>query len=225
MNIPLSSRLQLCADLVLCGSRVADIGCDHGYLGLHLLHTGKASFVYAADINEGPLQSAIDNAEKYGYKDQMSFYLSDGLKNLPRDFDTLICAGMGADTMISILQAAPWLKNSSYRLVLQCQSKVPTLRRYLSENGWRIYREAVVRDGKFLYTVIAVDHCPEGCQLSPGQWYFSPALLETSTPETAQYYHYVLEGLRIATAHRQDPQMLQALSQLEALAPNFSNKE
>ncbi len=218
MNIPLSPRLQVCAGLIFQGSRVADVGCDHGYLGLHLLQSGRASYVYAADINEGPLQSAIRNAEKYGYSDQMSFYLSNGLRNVPRDFDQLICAGMGADTIISILEAAPWLKGGKYELILQCQSKTPTLRRYLSENGWRIGQEYVVRDGKFLYTVMSVDYKPEFCHLTVGQWYFCPGLLDDPSYETIEYYHYVVEGLRIATMHRQDQEKLQALRELEALA-------
>ncbi len=218
MNIPLSPRLKACAGLVFQGSRVADVGCDHGYLGLHLLESGKASFVYAADINEGPLQSAMRNAVKYGHRDKMAFYLSDGLQKLPRDFDQLICAGMGADTIISILQAAPWLKDEKkYSLILQCQSKTPTLRRYLSENGWRISQEYVLRDGKFLYTVMDVDYRPDAPKLTVGEWYFCPGLVDAPSEETANYYHYVVEGLKIATRHQQDPEKLQALRELEAL--------
>jgi tRNA (adenine22-N1)-methyltransferase len=138
MTIPLSTRLKACADFILPGSRVADVGCDHGYLGVHLLQKAIAASVIAADINEMPLQSAIHNAEKHGVRSKMSFFLSDGVKNIPKDFDTLVCAGMGADTMISILEAAPWLKNQAYRLVLQCQSKLPFLRKYLSDNSYDI---------------------------------------------------------------------------------------
>ncbi len=218
MNIPLSPRLAACADLVGLGNRVADVGCDHGYLGLHLLQSGKASFVLAADINEGPLQSAMRNAKKYGYADKMTFYLSDGLCNVPREFDQLICAGMGADTIISILEAAPWLKDEKkYSLILQCQSKTPSLRRYLSENGWRITQEYVVRDGKFLYTVMDVDYRPDAPKLTVGEWYFCPGLVDNPGPETANYYHYVVEGLKITTAHQDDPEKKLALAYLEAL--------
>ncbi len=217
MNITLSARLAACAAFVPQGARIADIGCDHGYLSLHLLQSGKASFVYAADINEGPLQCAIRNAEKFGFRDKIQFYLSDGVRNVPRDFDRMICAGMGADTIISILEAAPWLKKEQYTLILQCQSKTPALRRYLSENGWRITQEYALRDGKFLYTVMDVDYRPDTPKLTVGEWYFCPGLVDDPSPETANYYHYVVEGLRIATRHRQDPEKLQALRELEAL--------
>ncbi len=217
MNIPLSPRLAACAALVPHGARVADVGCDHGYLGIHLLQSGIAQSIIAADINEGPLQSALHNAHKYGVEAKMQFYLSDGVRSIPRDFDTLICAGMGADTMVSILEAAPWLKNEKYSLILQCQSKTPTLRRYLSENGWRITREYALRDGRFLYTVMDVDYRPDSPRLTVGQWYFCPGLVDDPSPHTAEYYRYVVQGLRIATAHREDKEKLQALKELEAL--------
>ena len=62
MKLPISQRLLACCAFVHPGDRVADIGCDHGYLGIHLLTNGIASSVIAADIRESPLQSAIRNA-------------------------------------------------------------------------------------------------------------------------------------------------------------------
>ena len=218
MNIPLSPRLQVCAGFVAPGDRVADVGCDHGYLSIYLLTQGIARSVIASDINEMPLQSAVRNAEKYGVQEKISFHLSNGVERIPRDFDTLVCAGMGADTMISILEAAPWLRDSRYRLILQCQSKTPMLRKYLSEQGWRITRETVVRDGRFLYTVMEVLWQPAYPRLSVGQWYFPPALLENPSGELPEYYRWVTDGLRIATEHKADPEKQQALKELERLA-------
>lgn len=218
MNIPLSPRLQICAGFVAPGDRVADIGCDHGYLGIHLLQSGKASHVIASDVVPGPLNAARRNAEKYGFSDQMEFYLSDGVQAIPRDFDTLVCAGMGADTMISILSAAPWLQNTRYRLILQCQSKTPSLRAYLSENGWRIAEETVVRDGRFLYTVMEVWWEPAYPRLTDWECYFPPALLENPATELPAYYRWVVEGLKIAAAHKEE--LLPILSALLALPRN-----
>ena len=217
MKIPLSTRLSACCQFVAPGDRVADIGTDHGYLGIWLLSKGIARSVIAADIAPGPLSAAKQNAIKYGCSDQMEFFLSDGATAIPRDFDTMVCAGMGGDTMISILSAAPWLKDSRYRLILQCQSKTPLLRRFLSENNWHIRREVLLRDGKFLYTVMEVlfeDHPP----LTPGQWYLSPALLESAGAELPEYYQRIVGGLRLSVSCRgdqTDPILADALSQLE----------
>ena len=227
MKIPLSSRLLACAGFVAPGDRVADVGCDHGYLGIYLLTNGIASSVIASDVNEQPLQSARNNAQKFGVADKISFHLSDGVQNIPHNFDTLVCAGMGADTMIHILDNASWLKNAQYRLILQCQSKTQDLRRYLSENGWRITEESVLWDGRFLYTIMEICWKPEYPRLTPGAWYFPPAMLENPSRETIEYYHRMVKNLRTAIDARgdkADPQLKEILQELEALAedPNLT---
>ncbi len=217
MKLPLSDRLLACAAFVPRGSRVADIGCDHGYLGIHLLKEGIATTMIESDINEAPLQSALHNAHKFGVADKMSFYLSDGARNIPRNFDALVCAGMGADTMIHILSCAPWLKDSRYQLVLQCQSKTPMLRRYLSDEGWHIQKEAVLRDGKFLYTVMLVQYAPQQPRLTAGQCHISPALLENRSEALKEYYDRIVDGLHLAVTHQGDAEKKAVLEELEQL--------
>ncbi len=196
MKLPLSARLLACASFVRPGDRVADIGCDHGYLGIHLLKNGIASSMIEADIKEGPLASARRNAARFGTLDSTSFCLSDGLKNVPRDFDCMVCAGMGADTMISILEHARWLEDPKYRLVLQCQSKRPELRQWLYDAGWRISRETLARDGKFVYSIMEVVYDP-GHGISPAETYITPQLLEDNHPLLPEYYERVKSGVEL----------------------------
>ena len=220
MKIPLSSRLQACCGFIKPGDRVADIGCDHGYLSIYLLKNGIASYAYASDVAEGPLQSAMRNARKFGVAENISFYLSDGVRNVPRDFDALVCAGMGADTMVSILEAAPWLKDSRYRLILQCQSKREMLRQYLSNHGWHIAEERVLRDGRFLYTVMVVTYDPAAPRLSEAETYFPPAMLKAPTTETKEYFDRVLFSLNRAVTNAgesADPAQVRALEQLRGV--------
>ena len=224
MKIPLSQRLEAACRFVHPGDRVADIGCDHGYLGIHLLKNNIASFVYASDINEGPLNAAVFNSEKYGVRNKMQFFLSDGVRNIPRDFDAMVCCGMGGDTMISILEAAPWLKDSKYRLILQCQSKRPELRRYLSQNGWFIQEETVLKDGKFLYTIMEVVYFP-GMELTAGGCHFSPALLKNPGKDLPAFYRWVVGGLKIIVENqgeKADPFKTEALQELTDLPEALS---
>jgi len=196
MKVPLSNRLLACCGFVRPGDRVADIGCDHGYLGIHLLQTGVARSMIEADINTGPLDSARLNGAKYGVADKMTFCLSDGAAAIPRDFDTLVCAGMGADTMISILSAAPWLKDAHYRLILQCQSRRPELRQWLYDQGYRINRETLAKDGKFVYTIMEVIYAPGG-SLTPAQTYITPQLLADNHPLLPEFYQRVRDGVEL----------------------------
>ena len=217
MNIPLSPRLAQCCKLIPKSSIVADIGCDHGYLSIYLLKNGIAKQVIAADIGEQPLQSAMANARRFGVEDNIRFYLSDGAMRIPRDFSHMVCAGMGADTMIHILENAPWLKNEQYTLILQCQSKTPSLRKYLSDNGFSITGETVLKDGRFLYTIMEVRW--EQCEpLTPGQCWLSPALAVSGSPYLPAYYKQVITRLQRAINGQKesaDPSMVAALTELE----------
>ncbi len=196
MKIPLSNRLLACCSFVRPGDRVADVGCDHGYLGIYLLKNHIASWVIESDVNPMPLQSARTNAAKFGTLEATSFCLSDGLKNVPQNFDTLVCAGMGADTIMAILAAAPWLQDKKYRLILQCQSKRPELRQWLYDAGYRIHRETLAKDGKFVYSIMEVLWDP-GQSIAPWQTYITPQLLEDRHPLLPEYYERVLHGVRL----------------------------
>ena len=198
MKLPLSTRLLACCQFVNPGDRVADIGCDHGYLGIHLLQSGIASSVIESDVAEGPLHSAMHNAAKFGVRSKMEFYLSDGLRNIPRDFDCMVCAGMGADTMMSIIANAydDWLADPKYRLILQCQSKRPELRHWLYDKGFRINRETLAKDGKFVYSIMEVVFDP-GHGITPAETYITPQLLQDNHPLLPEYYDRVMYGMKL----------------------------
>ena len=212
MNIPLSPRLRTCCAFLRPGQRVADVGTDHGYLGIWLLTQGLASSVIASDIGEGPLSAARANAKRFGCQDKMEFCLSDGVQSIPRDFDALVIAGMGAQTMVHILSSAPWLPDRT--LVLQPQNKPHLLRAWLSENGWHIRRETLVRDGRFLYAVMEAVYEP-CAPLTPGQCWLPPALLSCGHPELEEYKARTLTILRNTVLG--DPSYLPALRELEQM--------
>ncbi len=194
MKIPLSQRLQACCAFVAPGDRVADVGCDHGYLGIYLLQQGIARSVIASDINQKPLETARRNAEKFGVADRMSFHRASGVRHVPHNFDVMVCAGMGADTIMSILSDAPWLREGGYRMILQCQSKRPRLRQYLHQQGYAIRRETLAADAGFLYPVMEVVYAP-GQELTPAQYYISPALLADGSPLLPAFFDRVISGV------------------------------
>ena len=57
-RLRLSERLKLVASFVPEGSRVADIGTDHGYVPIYLAETGKIKSALAMDVRKGPLARA-----------------------------------------------------------------------------------------------------------------------------------------------------------------------
>ena len=196
MPVPISSRLLCCAGLVPAGARVADVGADHGYLGVWLLQQGAAAHVCACDLRRGPLDSARRNAQKYDVAGRMDFYLSDGLQNVPRDaYDTVVCAGMGGELIVKILSAAPWLKDPRYTLILQPQIDADLLRAWLGGQGFYEDRADLALDAGHLYCVLRA-RFGKSEALSPGQRFVSPALLASDSPLLGQYISRTVRTLR-----------------------------
>ena len=79
-DIKLSARLSLIASLVPPGSSVVDVGTDHGYIPVYLALNGSAEKITATDINEAPLNKAVETAEKFGVRDRIDFRLGNGLE-------------------------------------------------------------------------------------------------------------------------------------------------
>ena len=101
----MSDRLVKIASKVDKGSRVADVGTDHGYVPIYLALNGVAESAVAMDVNEGPLDRAQQNIIKMGVADKVSVRLSDGLDKLKEgEADTVIIAGMGGKLTIRILE-------------------------------------------------------------------------------------------------------------------------
>lgn len=152
LYITLSKRLQCMADKIEKGSVVADVGTDHGYIPAWLVQNGICEHVIASDIKAGPLQTAVNTAKNAGVGERVDFRLCSGLDAYKSDeFDTAIIAGMGGETVISILEACPWTKDK--KLIIQPQSKLPELRRWMHGNGFVITDAELVYDTGRIYLV------------------------------------------------------------------------
>ncbi len=228
----LSNRLLTCAQLVRPESRAVDVGADHGHLAIYLLAEDICAHVIASDLREGPLSAAKRNAAEAGISQNMDFCLSDGLQNVPMEgVDTVICAGMGGDTIRSILDGAKAHWNPGIQWVLQPQADVPELRRYLYDHGFQILREVMARDGGFVYTIMEV-RCGGGTPITLGESYLPQGQVDRSSPLYRAYMDRVRNGLQktvagIAQGKNPDFQRLKyferALKELEELEAAYEN--
>ena len=152
----LQPRLQLLADMVPAGSRLADVGTDHGYLPVYLLQKGRINTAIASDIGAEPLQHARQTAEEYGVMG-IDFRLCPGLDAIaPEEADTIVIAGMGGETIQMILENASWTAQGTHLLLLQPMTKVEFLRKWLVDNYYYFTEERLVFDKGHLYPVFAV---------------------------------------------------------------------
>ncbi|MGM9551010.1 MAG: tRNA (adenine(22)-N(1))-methyltransferase [Clostridia bacterium] len=149
MNIEtkITPRLKMVADLVPQCSIVADVGTDHGYLPIYLVNKGICERAVAADVNPGPLNSAMKNIALTRVKDKITTTLSDGLENI-EEADTVTIAGMGGELICQILSKR---KMNMTSFVLQPQRSYDYLREYLAKEGFVIEKEAIAKEKDKMY--------------------------------------------------------------------------
>lgn len=168
--VRLSRRLMQVADFVNSGSRIADIGTDHGFVPVYLAQTGRIKSALAMDVGKGPLERAKEHIREYEAWVKASqeagsrtafcpieARLSNGLQELkPGEADTVIIAGMGGELEIRILEEGRHMWDSVNHWILSPQSDLDQVRQYLEANGFVIMDEAMVKEeGKF-YTIMSV---------------------------------------------------------------------
>lgn len=179
--VTLSRRLQAVAALVEPAKTAADIGCDHGYVSIWLIQQGIIPKVIAMDVRPGPLEIARKNVALYRTEDVIELRRSDGLQMLGvGEADSMICAGMGGALICHILENDPEKAKAMKQIILQPQSEIFRVRRFLREHGYVIVKEDMVKeDGKYYPMFRAV-------------WQEDQALLPTDSQDIYDEYGRLL---------------------------------
>lgn len=153
----LSKRLQAAADFVTHGSRIADVGTDHGFLPIYLIQSGRCPRAVAMDIREGPLERAREHILAAGLHEVIQIRRSDGMQELSEgEADSVAIAGMGGLTVIHILEEAQEKLAGFRELILEPQSDPAKVRRYLREHNLCIDRENLVYETGKYYPVLHI---------------------------------------------------------------------
>lgn len=214
LMLNLRGRLSLCAEYVRRGSRLADIGTDHGYLPIALCKSGKIPSALACDINPLPLASAERNIAENGLDGRIAARLSDGLKGVSADeADDIVIAGMGGELIADILDACGWVKDPRYNLILQPMTRHDVLIRRLYANGFVIVRQGAVCDSGKYYTVLQVGY--DGSRRECGVFEANVGRLSPDSEAAAGFLGKCLNKLRKQCIG--DPSLAPAVKELEEL--------
>ena len=155
--VKISERLKAAASLVSEGARLADVGTDHGYIPIYLLQQGKIPSAIAMDINEGPLERAREHIRLYGLEKYIQLRLSDGVEALvPGEADSILIAGMGGGLVMHILEDGKEVCQSACELILQPQSEIGHVRRFLREHGYEVFCEEMVLEEDKFYPMMKI---------------------------------------------------------------------
>lgn len=183
-EIVLSKRMEAVVSMVSPQSfAIADVGCDHAYVSIALMQRKMANKVIAMDVRKGPLSIAGNNVSQYGFDEGVELRLGDGLKPLrPGEADTIIIAGMGGLLIQSILEKGRpvWYgQEGAPAFILQPQSDIEQVRRYLYENGYCIVKEhMLIEEGKYYTVMRAEPGREEESRWKPEQWRYGAYNLE-----------------------------------------------
>ena len=151
-----NERLSKVLEFIDSEDKLADVGCDHGYLAMMAINKG-VKFVQLIDNKNGPLMRAKQNLKPYEKKCQVLYSLSSGISNLESCIDTVAICGMGGELIAQIVEKSAYAKKHGVRLVLQPMTSVKELREYL-QNGFFTVAENVVYEDEKLYQIICVEY-------------------------------------------------------------------
>ena len=225
----LDDRLQALADFVEPGSRVADVGTDHGYLAIELIKSGKADFVIASDKNSGPLEAAGRSLKMEGLTDKITLRLGDGVQVLkPGEVDTVCLAGMGGVLMSEILAAKPEVVEGLKYLILQPMNGAEELRRWLYRHGWHIVDEALAVDDGHIYEIIKAERgrkrypAPVELLIGPKLWEKKPPLLKHHIEQLLFQQKRVASGMEKSPRAQNTKKYAKVLALIEELEGRLS---
>ena len=151
--IKLSKRLKIIHDMVP-KSVVADIGSDHGKLMIALVQSGVIQKGFAVENKEGPFERLRSNLIKYHVDDKVTPLFSDGIKDITRDVNTIVIAGMGGQTIVKILKDHPEKLVSVQTIIIDAHTAVPLARKEICQMGFAIADEQIVKEDNIFYEII-----------------------------------------------------------------------
>lgn len=196
-------------------SLAADIGCDHGKLGLHLLHSGRCEQVLFADISAESLSKAKKLLARHQLAHLAAFVVADGLLAVTRPVDAIIISGLGGHTMLDILlQGADRVGNAA--LILSPQTEAPALRAGLSAGDFALLEEAVILSRGRYYTVIRAVHAGERQDAEERDLYIGRNLRPLGEATVAGYLRWRLDVLQMD--RQADPKHIRWLKEETARA-------
>ena len=179
----LSQRLERVATHIPTGARLADIGSDHAYLPVALIHRGAIAAAVAGEVATTPFHAARRTVDDNGLAQHITVRLADGLAaiEVADEISAISLCGMGGETIRDILDSGKAHLNGRERLILQPNGGEQPLRQWLMDNGYQILHEELLRENRFYYEIIVAERSGPA-RYTPQELYFGPLQLQERSP-------------------------------------------
>ncbi|BBB92807.1 MAG TPA: class I SAM-dependent methyltransferase [Methylomusa anaerophila] len=220
----LGKRLAAIASKVPQGSRLGDIGTDHAYLPIYLVRHNIISYAIAGDLHQGPYLSAQKAVQDAGLEKFISVRQGDGLNVIkPGEVDAIVIAGMGGANIINILTSRPDVTGTVTRMILQPMIAAAPVRRWLTENRWRITDETLAEDEGKTYQIIVTEQGetqpldPIFYEIGPVLWNSKHPLLKQLIAEILIHYKEIIIAMSGSPAAAASPKYQELIAKMKAL--------
>ncbi|MBH3403033.1 tRNA (adenine(22)-N(1))-methyltransferase TrmK [Pseudomonas fluorescens] len=193
----LSQRLERVAAHIPAGACLADIGSDHAYLPVALIHRGAIAAAVAGEVAATPFQAANRTVADNGLTQHITVRLADGLAAIQAgdDITAISLCGMGGETIRDILDSGKAHLNGRERLILQPNGGEHPLRQWLMDNGYRILHEELLLENRFYYEIIVAERA-EAVTYTAEQLYFGPLQMQARSPAFVAKWQRMLRQKR-----------------------------
>jgi tRNA (adenine22-N1)-methyltransferase len=151
----LTPRLAAIAALVPRGSRLVDVGSGHGRLPGWLARTGRVERPIATERYPALARELRRRGREQGFE----LRVGDGLDALESSdpAEVIVLSGLGARSIRRILDRGLERARAARRLLLQPQTEIALLRRWLVEQAFEIVDERLAVERRRSYVVIAAE--------------------------------------------------------------------
>lgn len=150
----ISERLKTVASFVNEDAFLMDVGCDHALLDIYLYNNRKKINIIASDINELPLEMALNNLKKYNLENSIKLVKQNGIEHIEDCVDTIVLSGMGTKTILDILFSDPFKLENISNVIISSNNDYFVLRKTMVDNGFYIKDEKIVFEKGKYYPII-----------------------------------------------------------------------
>ena len=218
----MDSRIAAVMNFVHAGSRVADIGADHGYLSIALAENNLAAKIIATEKNLHPFEALSKNISDADLSGRIEVRLGDGLKIISAgEVDTICIAGMGGALIAKILDDAPDVVQSARQLIIQPMNNAKKIRAWLAENNFVIEDEDLAEAAGIIYEIFSAVKTPNVPKTFKRD---NSPLLKKFFAQRAEKLQRVLDEMSKSPAARTSEKFFAVQAEIERLRGTCADK-
>ncbi|NCC54563.1 MAG: SAM-dependent methyltransferase, partial [Erysipelotrichia bacterium] len=165
---------------------------------------------------------AKKNIEYYKMSDCITTCLSDGLAALQDDVNCVVIAGMGFETIQSILNNHLEKLHANRTFIIQANKDVEQLRRWISAHHFQMIKEMVVKEDKHYYQILAF-RCCEGDVLSEQEIRFGKKMKKDFTFYSLWKYRLSRYEAILRTLDENNPRYKQVFTEMMYIYQEFGS--